>query len=85
MPNMIIWVIGFVVYRILMNVDMPVGNTLPDMVITIILCLIAGKLIPEKIRKNKKLRKMAAVPVVNNLLAQRPFMIKFIDKIYQLS
>ena len=45
---MIIWVIGFVVYRILMNVDMPVGNTLPDMVITIILCLIAGKLIPEK-------------------------------------
>ena len=51
MPNMIIWVIGFVVYRILMNVDMPVGNTLPDMVITIILCLIAGKLIPEKNQK----------------------------------
>lgn len=50
-PNMIIWVIGFVVYRILMNVDMPVGNTLPDMVITIILCLIAGKLIPEKNQK----------------------------------
>ena len=45
------WVIGFVVYRILMNVDMPVGNTLPDMVITIILCLIAGKLIPEKNQK----------------------------------
>ena len=39
------------VYRILMNVDMPVGNTLPDMVITIILCLIAGKLIPEKNQK----------------------------------
>lgn len=50
-PNMIIWVIGFVVYRILMNVDMLVGNTLPDMVITIILCLIAGKLIPEKNQK----------------------------------
>ena len=30
---------------------MPVGNTLPDMVITIILCLIAGKLIPEKNQK----------------------------------
>lgn len=28
-----------------------VGNTLPDMVITIILCLIAGKLIPEKNQK----------------------------------
>ena len=51
MPNMIIWVMGFVVYRILMNVDMPVGNTLPDMVITILLCLIAGKLIPEKNQK----------------------------------
>ena len=50
-PNLIIWVIGFVVYRILMNVDMPVGNTLPDMVITIVLCLIAGKLIPEKNQK----------------------------------
>ena len=43
---MIIWVIGFVVYRILMNVDMPVGNTLPDMLITTILCLIVGKLFP---------------------------------------
>ena len=43
-PNMIIWVIGFIAYRILMNIDMPVGNTLPDMVITIILCLIVGKL-----------------------------------------
>ena len=50
-PNMIFWVFGFVVYRILMNVDMPVGNTLPDMVITIVLCLIAGKLIPEKNQK----------------------------------
>ena len=40
-PNLIIWVIGFVVYRILMNIDMPLGNTLPDMVI----CLIVGKFI----------------------------------------
>ena len=31
-----------VLYRILMNVDLPVGNTLPDMIITIILCVIAG-------------------------------------------
>ena len=43
-PNMIIWVIGFIAYRILMNIDMPVGNTLPDMLITIVLCLIVGKL-----------------------------------------
>ena len=38
--NMAIWVIGFILYRILMNVDLIVGNTLPDMVITIIICVI---------------------------------------------
>ena len=41
-PNMIIWLAGFVVYRYLMTVDIPVGNTLPDMVITIALCLIVN-------------------------------------------
>ena len=44
-PNLIIWVIGFVVYRILMNIDMPLGNTLPDMVITVVICLIVGKFV----------------------------------------
>ena len=42
--NLIIWVIGFILYRILMNVDMVVGNTLPDMLITIVICVIVGKL-----------------------------------------
>lgn len=37
--NMIIWVIGFILYRYLMQVDIPVGNTLPDMVITMVLCV----------------------------------------------
>ena len=41
--NLIIWLIGFILYRILMQVDTPVGNTLPDMVITVILCLIVEK------------------------------------------
>ena len=41
--NAVIWVIGFVLYRILMRIDIPVGNTLPDMVITVILCLIVEK------------------------------------------
>ena len=41
-PNMIIWLAGFIVYRYLMTVDIPVGNTLPDMVITIALCLIVN-------------------------------------------
>ena len=43
---------GFVAYRLLMKVDIIVGNTLPDMVITIIICvlwwLISQKLIKEK-------------------------------------
>ena len=44
-PNMAVWVIGFLAYRVLMNVDMIVGNTLPDMIITIILCLIVNKIV----------------------------------------
>ena len=39
--NLVIWVLGFAAYRYLMGVDIPVGNTLPDMAFTIILCLIA--------------------------------------------
>lgn len=46
--NLIIWVIGFVLYRLLMRVDLPVGNTLPDMVITILICVIVGKVVGEK-------------------------------------
>ena len=42
--NLVIWLAGFVTYRLLMNVDIIVGNTLPDMVITIILCIAAGRI-----------------------------------------
>ena len=42
--NLVIWVIGFAAYRLLMQVDFVLGNTLPDMVLTIALCLIAGKI-----------------------------------------
>ena len=51
--NLIIWLIGFVVYRLLMQVDIVVGNTLPDMIITIVLCVAVNKirkLIPTKIK-----------------------------------
>jgi len=37
--NAVIWAIGFVLYRILMKVDIPIGCTLPDMAITILLCV----------------------------------------------
>ena len=36
--SLVLWFIGFVIYRMLMKVDLPVGNTLPDMVITAVLC-----------------------------------------------
>ena len=37
--NLAIWLVGFLLYRLLMGVDIPVGNTLPDMVLTILLCV----------------------------------------------
>ncbi len=42
--NLFIWLIGFVIYRFLMRVDIVVGNTLPDMLITIAICVAVGKL-----------------------------------------
>ena len=36
---------GFVLYRYLMNVDFLLGNTLPDMVITAVLCVVVHKVI----------------------------------------
>lgn len=48
--NLLIWLVGFVVYRLLMRVDIIVGNTLPDMLITIALCVIVSKLGANKQR-----------------------------------
>ena len=42
--NLIIWFVGFVVYRLLMRVYIIVGNTLPDMIITALLCIAASKI-----------------------------------------
>ena len=46
--NIIIWVIGFVLYRYLMTVDIPVGSTVPDMAVTMLICLLCGKLFAGK-------------------------------------
>ena len=46
--NLVIWLVGFVLYRLLMRVDIVVGNTLPDMLVAIVLCLAADKLLPRK-------------------------------------
>ena len=40
--NLVIWLVGFIAYRWLMGIDTPVGNTLPDMALTIVLCLIVN-------------------------------------------
>lgn len=46
--NLVLWLVGFVAYRALMSVDTPVGYTLPDMLLTAILCVAAEKLSPKK-------------------------------------
>ncbi len=48
--NLIIWFVGFVIYRLLMHVDIVVGNTLPDMLITIVICVAVSRIR----NKNKK-------------------------------
>jgi putative hydroxymethylpyrimidine transporter CytX len=40
--NMVVWLLGFLLYRMLMRIDTPVGNTLPDMLLTIVLSLIVN-------------------------------------------
>lgn len=42
--NMVIWLIGFVVYRILMNVNSPFGSTFTDIIITMVVCVVVGKI-----------------------------------------
>lgn len=46
--NIVIWIVGFVLYRYLMGVDIPVGNTLPDMAVTIVICVIVRKCMESK-------------------------------------
>lgn len=45
--NLVIWLIGFALYRFSMTIDTPVGNTLPVMAVTILLCL-GGNLLRKK-------------------------------------
>lgn len=46
--GLIVWLIGFVLYRLLMKVDIPVGNTLPDMAATMLITLAARKIFSAK-------------------------------------
>lgn len=51
MRNLVIWLVGFIAYRALMGVDTVVGYTLPDMVFTVILCVLAEKLGGKRVEK----------------------------------
>lgn len=42
--NLLIWFIGFIIYRVFMSFDTPIGYTLPAMVIICVLCIIADRL-----------------------------------------
>ncbi|MEG2719901.1 MAG: putative hydroxymethylpyrimidine transporter CytX [Oscillospiraceae bacterium] len=51
--NIIIWAVGFVIYRLFMKIDTPIGNTAPVMVITALICVVVN-VIMKKVSKSKK-------------------------------
>ncbi len=46
--NLVLWAIGFGIYRLFMGFDIPVGSTLPVMIIISGLCIIADKIFGGK-------------------------------------
>ena len=46
--NLAVWLAGFALYRWLMTVDIPVGSTLPDMLLTMAVCAAVRKLLPKR-------------------------------------
>lgn len=46
--NLLVWLLGFCLYRYLMTVDFVLGNTFPDIISTMVVALIARKLITGK-------------------------------------
>ena len=48
MVNLGVWLIGFLCYRYLMTLDIPVGSTLPTMAITLALALAANRVIGKR-------------------------------------
>ena len=45
--NLAVWLVGFGLYRLLMNVDIVLGCTLPDMLAVIVICVAVRKVIKE--------------------------------------
>ncbi|MEG0829701.1 MAG: putative hydroxymethylpyrimidine transporter CytX [Anaerovoracaceae bacterium] len=46
--NLIIWFVGFILYRVFMHIDTPIGSTLPVMIIVFIICIAINKFIGGK-------------------------------------
>ena len=46
--NLVLWLIGFVIYRFMLYLDNPIGSTIPVMVITGLLCFIIAKITGRK-------------------------------------
>ncbi len=45
--NLFLWLVGFLLYRLLMQADLPIGSTLPAMLITMALCAAVNALRPQ--------------------------------------
>ena len=48
MSNIFIWLAGFIIYRNLIKIDAPIGSTIPDMLITMIICVLVNKIFIKK-------------------------------------
>lgn len=42
--NLILWAVGFAVYRVFLHLDTPIGSTFPVMIIVSLLCIITDKI-----------------------------------------
>lgn len=49
--NSVLWFVGFIVYRLFLNIDTVLGSTIPVILIVSILCILTNK-IKEKVTKN---------------------------------
>lgn len=49
--NLAVWLLGFFLYRYLMTKDLICGSTIPDMLITMLLAVIAAKVLPRGAEK----------------------------------
>ncbi|SEH31934.1 putative hydroxymethylpyrimidine transporter CytX [Selenomonas sp. KH1T6] len=50
--NLLVWLAGFLLYRFLMETDLPIGSTLPDMLLT--MCLSAAAIVLGNRQKEKE-------------------------------